>query len=72
MGTAGMHADRSRGVVDETGAVHDLENLVIGDGSVIPTSIGVNPQETIITMTLRNAERWADRLGAERRKSRAA
>lgn len=72
MGTAGMHADRSRGVTSETGAVHDLDGLVIGDGSVIPTSIGVNPQETIIAMTLRNAERWVDRLGAERRRGVAA
>jgi choline dehydrogenase-like flavoprotein len=27
---------------------------------VLPSSIGVNPQETIVAVTLRNAERWLD------------
>jgi choline dehydrogenase-like flavoprotein len=32
-----------------------LPGLYIADGSVVPTSLGVNPQLTIMTMALRIA-----------------
>jgi choline dehydrogenase-like flavoprotein len=60
MGTARMAKDPSRGATDAAGAVFDAKGLVVADASVLPSSIGVNPQETIIAMTLRNCERWIE------------
>jgi choline dehydrogenase-like flavoprotein len=47
MGGCPMGSDRRRSVVDSRGRHHDLANLWITDGSVFPTSLGVNPQLTI-------------------------
>jgi choline dehydrogenase-like flavoprotein len=60
MGTARMARDATRGATDDAGAVFDTQGLVVADASVLPTSIGVNPQETIIAMTLRNCDRWLE------------
>ncbi len=60
MGTARMATDPARGGTDAAGAVHGVRGLVVADGSVLPSSIGVNPQETIVAVTLRNTERWLD------------
>ncbi|HLK12332.1 MAG TPA: GMC family oxidoreductase [Candidatus Binatia bacterium] len=60
MGTARMAPDPARGATDASGAVHGVPGLVVADASVIPSSIGVNPQETIVALALRNAERWLD------------
>jgi len=61
MGTARMATDPRRGATDPSGAVWGTEGLVVADASVLPSSIGVNPQETIVAMALRNADRWAER-----------
>ena len=53
-----MHADPSRGVVDEHGKVHGVEALHVVDASAIPTTLGVNPQHTIMAL----ASAWAERL----------
>jgi|SRR5581483_4165066 len=66
MGTTRMATDGSRGAVDPSGAVFDTDGLVVADASVLPSSIGVNPQETIVAMALRNADRWIDRRAARR------
>jgi choline dehydrogenase-like flavoprotein len=34
----------------------------VSDGSVVPSSVGVNPQETIMALSTRAAERIAHRL----------
>jgi choline dehydrogenase-like flavoprotein len=47
MGGAAMGEDPSRSVVNSRGRHHQLENLWITDGSVFPTSLGVNPQLSI-------------------------
>ena len=60
MGTARMARDAAAGATDASGAVFGVQNLVVADASVLPSSIGVNPQETIIAMTLRNCERWLE------------
>jgi choline dehydrogenase-like flavoprotein len=62
MGTARMDADPTRGVVATDGAVHGAEGLYIADGSLLPSSIGVNPMMTIIAMSSRVARQLADRL----------
>ena len=64
MGTARMATDPRRGATDPSGAVWGTEGLVVADASVLPSSIGVNPQETIVAMALRNADRWAERRRA--------
>jgi choline dehydrogenase-like flavoprotein len=47
MGGAAMGADPARSVVSSKFRHHRIENLFVVDGSVLPTSLGVNPQETI-------------------------
>jgi choline dehydrogenase-like flavoprotein len=55
MGGCGM-ADRPQcGVVDADGRHFQIENLSVHDGSVFPTSLGVNPQLSIYALTARNA-----------------
>jgi choline dehydrogenase-like flavoprotein len=67
MGTARMAPDPSCGATDASGRLHDVEGLVIADASVLPSSIGVNPQETIVAMALRNTDRWLAARHAARR-----
>jgi choline dehydrogenase-like flavoprotein len=66
MGTARMARDVSSGATDATGAVFGTTGLVVADASAIPTSLGVNPQESIVALTLRNVDRWLDRRGRAR------
>jgi choline dehydrogenase-like flavoprotein len=72
MGTARMSTDPERGATDASGAVHGVPGLVVADASALPTSIGVNPQESIIAMALRNADRWLDRWSRPSRQVTAA
>jgi choline dehydrogenase-like flavoprotein len=62
MGTARIDADPAAGVVGADGAVHGAEALYVADGSLLPSSIGVNPMMTIIAMASRVARQLADRL----------
>lgn len=57
MGTAAMGADPARSVVDPEGRLHAYDNLSVVDGSVFPTSIGVNPQITIAALADRAARK---------------
>jgi choline dehydrogenase-like flavoprotein len=59
LGTAKMGRDPATSVVDEWGTAHDVPNLVIVDGSTMPTSGAVNPTATIAAMALRTAEHLA-------------
>ena len=61
-GTCRMGADPSRSVVDAWLECHELPGLFVVDGSVFPSSPGVNPQETIMGL----ATRTADRIAASR------
>lgn len=54
MGGCRMGKDPSTSVVDQHLKYHSLDNLFVVDGSVLPTSLGVNPQETIFGIA-----RWA-------------
>ena len=57
MGGCCMGKDAEHSVVDSTLRYHDLDNLFVVDGSVLPTSLGVNPQETIFGIArLRSAD----------------
>lgn len=56
MGPAsGEHA----GVVDGDGKVHGIEGLYVMDGSIFPTTLGVNPQVTIMALALALSRRLA-------------
>ena len=52
-----MGRDPEHSVVDSSLRYHGLDNLFVVDGSVFPTSLGVNPQETIFGIArLRSAD----------------
>ncbi len=49
-GTCRMGADPSRTVVNPRGETHDVKNLYVMDASLLPTSIGYNPSETVYAL----------------------
>lgn len=55
LGTCRMGAAVGESVCDHLGRVWDVAGLYLADGSTVPTSLGVNPQETIMAMALRMA-----------------
>ncbi|PYJ82625.1 MAG: GMC family oxidoreductase [Verrucomicrobia bacterium] len=56
LGTCKMGTDPATSVVDPWGRSHDVPNLFVFDGSIWPTSSGMNPTATIAAMSLRCAE----------------
>ncbi len=54
-----MGSDAANSVTDGTGRYHHLDNVMIADGSVFPSSGGHNPTLTIMATALRNARIWA-------------
>ena len=62
LGTARMGVDPARSVVGPDHQVHDVPGLYIADGSVVPSSLGVNPQVTIMALATRAAEQLARAL----------
>jgi choline dehydrogenase-like flavoprotein len=61
-GSCRMGVDPKKSVVGPTGECHDLQNLFIADASVFPTSLGVNPQETIWAIASRVSEAIHNKL----------
>lgn len=49
-GTLRMGADPASTVVNPTGETHDVKNLYVLDASILPTSIGYNPSETVYAL----------------------
>lgn len=62
MGGCPMGEDEEVCVVDSDLRHHRVENLYVVDGSVFPTSLGVNPSETIYALAHWAGERIADTL----------
>jgi choline dehydrogenase-like flavoprotein len=62
MGTARMDADPEHGVTGPDGAVHGADGLFVSDGSLLPSSLGVNPMMTIIAMASRVAGQMTEAL----------
>lgn len=60
--TTRMHGDPTRGVVDEDGRCHDLENLYIADTGIFPQCPSVNPMFTGMALARRQALELANRL----------
>ena len=52
MGTCRMAASVDEGVVDPEGRVFGWDNLFVADASTFPSSLGVNPQVTVMAMGL--------------------
>ena len=66
LGTTKMGVDPATSVVDAWGRCHDVPNLFVFDGSIWPTSSGMNPTATIAALALRCAEHLVE----ERREQR--
>jgi hypothetical protein len=60
LGSARAANDRRRGVVDPSGQSWELPGLYVADGSILPTSIGVNSQVPIMTLATHVARRAAE------------
>ncbi len=63
LGTARMSKNRRAGVVDPDLETWEIPGLYVVDGSVFPTSLGVNPQLTIMAWATRAAQMLGARLG---------
>ncbi|MEO1190908.1 MAG: GMC family oxidoreductase [Pseudomonadota bacterium] len=68
IGSCTMGNDPKRSVVNQWGQAHEVPNLYLMDASTFPTSGGVNPTATIMSVALRQARQ----LVAERRNQEAA
>ena len=66
LGSARMANDARRGVVDANGECFEAPGLYVADGSILPTSIGVNSQVAIMAMATRIAWGLRERLAARR------
>ena len=64
LGSAKMSTDPRGGVVRESGETWQVDNLFVADGSVLPTSIGVNSQLPIMAGGAQDCDRHSGRLGA--------
>ena len=62
MGSARMGGSASMSAAQPTGETWDVKNLVVADGSALPTASGVNPMVTIQAVAHSNAQRLAERL----------
>ena len=59
LGTARMGRDPATSVVDADHQLHDTPGLYVVDGAAVPSSLGVNPQITIMALATRAAEKIA-------------
>jgi choline dehydrogenase-like flavoprotein len=55
LGTARADARATHGVIDGELAVHGARGVYVADGSAVPSSLGVNPQMTIMALATRLA-----------------
>lgn len=55
LGSCRMGVTREHSVVNPEGRLWDTQNVWIADGSIVPTSLGVNPQLAIMTLATRIA-----------------
>jgi choline dehydrogenase-like flavoprotein len=60
LGSARMSVDPRAGIVGPSGESHDIRGLYVADGSVLPTSVGVNSQVPILSIATRIAWRIRD------------
>ncbi len=65
MGSARAGLDPRTSAADGTGECHEVRNLWIGDGSLLPTAPGVNPMISIMALAARTADFVHRRLRGE-------
>jgi choline dehydrogenase-like flavoprotein len=58
-GSCRMGDDPERSAVDRNGRVHGVEGLYVGDASLIPRTLSVNPSLTIMSLATRLADHLA-------------
>ena len=63
MGSARAGLDPRTSTAKPTGECHEVRNLWIGDGSILPTAPGVNPMISIMGVAVRTAGFIRERLG---------
>lgn len=63
MGGCTMAADAGRGVVRPDGQHWQIANLSVHDGSLFPTSLGANPQQTVYGLANKLSAGLIQRLG---------
>jgi len=61
LGSARMGSSEHNSVVDGDGRVWNVRGLYVADGSILPTSLGVNPQLSIMSVATRVAWRMRER-----------
>jgi choline dehydrogenase-like flavoprotein len=72
-GSCRMGSDPARSVVDAHGESHDVHGLYLGDGSLVPRTLSVNPSLTIMALAMRVARAiHADQAGYLERGTRLA
>lgn len=69
LGSAKMSRTPEGGVVKPTGETWAVENLFVCDGSVLPTSIGVNSQLPVMSIAMMLARGMADDFGTYSRRA---
>ncbi|MCG8312480.1 MAG: GMC family oxidoreductase N-terminal domain-containing protein [Pseudomonadales bacterium] len=62
LGTCRIAPNPGNGVCDMDHQVFGVEGLTVMDGSSVPSSLGANPQVTIMALATRAARRLADRI----------
>jgi len=55
-GSCRMGDDPERSATDRNGQVHGVEGLYVGDSSLIPRTLSVNPSLTIMALAMRLAD----------------
>jgi choline dehydrogenase-like flavoprotein len=55
LGTARADARPAHGVIDGDLQLHGVQGVYVADGSAVPSSLGVNPQMTIMALATRLA-----------------
>lgn len=60
--TCRMGQNPKTSVTDSYGRVHAMENLFISDASLFPTSLGYNPQLTVMALASKNAAHLLQRV----------
>src|SRR5262249_27262279 len=66
LGSCRMGTDSDDSVVNEWGQSWEVPNLILMDGSVLPTGAAVNPTSTISALSLRNATHLRDHFAEVR------
>jgi choline dehydrogenase-like flavoprotein len=72
LGSARAATSARRGAVDQAGESFELPGLFVADGSVLPTSIGVNSQVPIMSVATSIAWRLAESFPRIRREARVS